>query len=63
MWGEHAEGSRLGLADVFTDSVGAGRRVWSLLSLSWNLLAFLEPNFCVPHNRGRPEALATGWRV
>lgn len=35
----------------------------SLLSLSWNLLVFLEPNVCVPQNQGRPKALGTGSRV
>lgn len=63
MWREHGEGSRLDLADVFTDSAGEGGWAWSLLSLSWNLLVFLESNFCVPQNRGRPKALATGPRV
>lgn len=38
MWREHGEGSRLDLADVFTDSAGEGGCAWSLLSLSWNLL-------------------------
>lgn len=63
MWGEHGEGSRLDLTDVFTDSAGEGGWAWSLLSLSWNLLLFLESNICVPQNQGRPKALATGPRV
>lgn len=37
--------------------------VLSLSSLSWNLLVFLESNFSVPQNQGRPNALATGLRV
>lgn len=38
-------------------------RGWALgpLNLSWTLLAFLESNFCIPQDQGRPEALPLAW--